>query len=52
MIQELIYKFANKSQPSMGEGQRIQQFGRSFTGYMGTAALATAALPIPIKSLH
>jgi MFS family permease len=49
---ELISKVADKSEPNTGEGQRIQQFGRFFTGYMGTAALVTAALPIPVKSLH
>jgi MFS family permease len=52
MIQKLISKVADKTEPNTDEGQRIQQFGRFFTGYMGTAALATAALPIPVKSLH
>ncbi|HEV2132818.1 MAG TPA: hypothetical protein VGR47_01020 [Terracidiphilus sp.] len=31
--------------------QRIRKFGKFFTGYMGTASLITAALPIPIASL-
>jgi hypothetical protein len=32
--------------------QRIQKFGKFFTGYMGTASLVTAALPIPVASLN
>lgn len=32
--------------------QRIRKFGRFFTGYMGTASLVTAALPIPVAKLH
>jgi MFS family permease len=34
------------------ENQTIRTFGRFFTGYMGTASLVTAALPIPVTSLH
>jgi len=32
--------------------QRIRKFGKFFTGYMGTASLVTAALPIPVAKLH
>ncbi|HVU46890.1 MAG TPA: hypothetical protein VHD85_12225 [Terracidiphilus sp.] len=32
--------------------QRIKKFGKFFTGYMGTASLVTAALPIPVAKLH
>lgn len=32
--------------------QRIRKFGKFFTGYMGTASLVTAALPIPAAKLH
>ncbi|HEX8711304.1 MAG TPA: hypothetical protein VF730_05475 [Terracidiphilus sp.] len=32
--------------------QRIRKFGKFFTGYMGTASLVTAALPIPVASLN
>lgn len=32
--------------------QRIKKFGKFFTGYMGTASLITAALPIPVAKLH
>jgi hypothetical protein len=52
MIQELVSKTADRSQRITGEGQDIQKFGRFFTGYMGTASLVTAALPIPVRSLH
>jgi hypothetical protein len=36
----------------MNGSQGIQKFGRFFTGYMGAASLVTAALPIPVRSLH
>jgi hypothetical protein len=52
MIQELVSKVADKSEPTTNEGQGIQTFGRFFTGYMSTASLVTAALPIPVRSLH
>ena len=52
MIQELVPKVADKSGRITNEGQGIQKFGRFFTGYMGTASLLTAALPIPVSSLH
>lgn len=32
--------------------QRMRKFGKFFTGYMGTASLVTAALPIPVASLN
>jgi hypothetical protein len=34
------------------KSQRIRKFGKFFTGYMGTASLVTAALPIPVAKLH
>lgn len=34
------------------KSQRIRRFGTFFTGYMGTASLVTAALPIPVASLN
>lgn len=37
---------------SHGSTQRIRNFGKFFTGYMGTASLVTAALPIPVAKLH
>ncbi len=52
MIQELVSKVADKSEPITNEGQGIQKFGRFVTGYMSTASLVTAALPIPVRSLH
>jgi hypothetical protein len=52
MIQGLVSKVADRSQRIRGEGQGIQTFGRFFTGYMSTASLVTAALPIPVRSLH
>ena len=52
MIQELVSGVADKSEPITGEAQAVQKFGRFFTGYMGTASLVTAALPIPVRSLH
>jgi hypothetical protein len=52
MIQELVSKVADRSERITGEGQGIHKFGRFFTGYMGTASLVTAALPIPVRSLH
>jgi hypothetical protein len=52
MIQELVSKVVDKSEPTTNEGQGIQRFGRFFTGYMSTASLVTAALPIPVRSLH
>lgn len=52
MIQELVSKVADKSEPITNEGQGIQKFGRFFTGYMSTASLVTATLPIPVRSLH
>jgi hypothetical protein len=52
MIQELVSKTADRSERITGEGQGIQKFGRFFTGYMGTASLVTAALPIPVRSSH
>jgi MFS family permease len=52
MIQELLSKVVDESEPLTGEGQRIKTFGRFFTGYMGTASLVTAALPIPVGALH
>jgi hypothetical protein len=52
MIQELVSRVADKSEPITNEGQGIQKFGRFFTGYMSTASLVTAALPIPVRSLH
>jgi hypothetical protein len=52
MIQELTSKLADKAESSTDEGQGIQKFGQFFTGYMGTASLVTAALPIPARSLH
>src|SRR5258708_8765872 len=52
MIQELVSKLAEESEGITDEGQGIQKFGRFFTGYMGTASLVTAALPIPVRSLH
>jgi hypothetical protein len=52
MIQELVSKVADKSEPLTNEGQGIQKFGRFFIGYMSTASLVTAALPIPVRSLH
>jgi len=35
-----------------GKSQRIRKFGKFFTGYMGTASLVTAALPIPVEKFH
>jgi len=52
MIQELVSKVADKSEPITNEGHGIQKFGRFFTGYMSTASLVTATLPIPVRSLH
>jgi hypothetical protein len=57
MIQELRTKAtdtkaANNSEPATQESQRIQQFGRFFTGYMKTASLVTASLPISTTTLH
>ena len=52
MIQELVSGVAGKSDSITGEAQAVQKFGRFFTGYMGTASLVTAALPIPVRSLH
>ena len=52
MIQELVSRVVDKSERIMGEAQAVQKFGRFFTGYMGTASLVTAALPIPVRSLH
>jgi hypothetical protein len=52
MIQELASKVADRSEPIKNEGLGIQKFGRFFTGYMGTASLVTAALPIPVRSFH
>jgi hypothetical protein len=52
MIQELVSKVGDKSERITNEGHGIQTFGRFFTGYMGTASLVTAALPIPVRSLH
>jgi len=52
MIQKIVSKVADKSEPISNEGQGIQKFGRFFTGYMSTASLVTAALPIPVRSLH
>lgn len=37
---------------SSPNAQRIKKFGRFFTGYMGTASLVTAALPVPVAKLH
>lgn len=34
------------------KSQSIRKFGKFFTGYMGTASLITAALPIPVASLN
>jgi len=45
MIQEVVSKVSDKSEPTTNEGQGIQKFGQFFTGYMGTASLVTAALP-------
>src|SRR5258708_28582925 len=52
MIQEIVSRVADKSERVTGEAQAVQKFGRFFTGYMGTASLVTAALPIPVRSLH
>jgi hypothetical protein len=52
MIQELASKVADRSELITNEGLGIQKFGRFFTGYMGAASLVTAALPIPVRSLH
>src|ERR1700761_550219 len=52
MIPELLSKPLNESKENTDESQRIQKFGRFFTGYMKTASLITAALPIPVKSFH
>ena len=52
MIEELISSVADQSERTTNEAQAVQKFGRFFTGYMGTASLVTAALPIPVKSLH
>jgi hypothetical protein len=52
VIKELVSKVEDKSGRITNEGQDIQKFGRFFTGYMGTASLVTAALPIPVMSLH
>jgi hypothetical protein len=52
MIQELVTKDADQSGSIANEDQGIQKFGRFFTVYMGTASLVTAALPIPVRSLH
>jgi hypothetical protein len=38
--------------PRDSSTQRIKKFGKFFTGYMGTASLVTAALPIPVAKLH
>jgi hypothetical protein len=52
MIRELVSKVADQSEPVKNEVQGIQKFGRFFTGYIGTASLAVAALPIPVRLLH
>jgi hypothetical protein len=52
MTQELLSKVTDKSDPNTNKDPGIQKFGRFFTGYMGTASLVTAALPIPVRSLH
>jgi hypothetical protein len=52
MIQEIASKVADRSGAITNEGSGIQKFGQFFTGYMGTASLVTAALPIPVRSLH
>jgi hypothetical protein len=52
MIQELRTQATDKNEPATHENQRIQQFGGFFTGYMKTASLVTASLPIPATSLH
>lgn len=52
MIPELITKALEESNEKSSEEGRIQKFGHFFTGYMKTASLVTAALPIPVRSLH
>ena len=52
MIQELRTQATDKNEPAKPENQRIQEFGGFFTGYMKTASLVTASLPIPATSLH
>jgi hypothetical protein len=52
MIQDVVSKVVEEIESITNEGQRIQKFGRFFTGYMGTASLVTAALPIPVSSLR
>jgi hypothetical protein len=52
MIQEPVSKASDKSDRNTNKDQSIQKFGRFFTGYMGTASLVTAALPIPVRSWH
>lgn len=52
MNQETVSKTVKQVDRHAEEGQRIKKFGRFFTGYMGTASILTAALPIPVKSLH
>jgi hypothetical protein len=52
MNQEIMSKTLKEIDRHTEEGQRVKKFGRFFTGYMGTASVLTAALPIPVRSLH
>jgi hypothetical protein len=52
MIEGFISTAAELIEKLRAERQPIQKFGRFFTGYMGTASLITAALPIPVRSMH
>ena len=52
MNQEMLSKALEELEHPTEEALRVRKFGRFFTGYMGTASIVTAALPIPVKSLH
>jgi hypothetical protein len=52
MIDEVLTKIEDAGERILGKESRIKKFSRFLTGYMGTSSIVTAALPIPVGSMH
>jgi hypothetical protein len=52
MIEDVLSKVEDLGERLLGKESSFKKFGRFFTGYMGASSLVTAALPIPVGSMH